>query len=107
MQLTRLGDARKLVHKADTINWYKEWIMPISSGKVERVDRLVHVALKNNRGIHGLLDLYDRAARDVYHPCSYTKEDYLCSLLFWRLGGRRLANIAHLSMNMPALWTVQ
>jgi hypothetical protein len=27
-------------------------------------------------------------------------------LLFWRLGGRRLADIAHLSMNMPALWTV-
>jgi len=81
--------------------------MAVGSGKVERVDRLVHVALKNNRGIHGLLDLYDRAACDVYHPRSYTEEDYLRSLLFWRLGGRRLADIAHLSMNMPALRTVR
>jgi hypothetical protein len=107
LRLNRIGEARKLVRKANAIDQYKEWIMAVGSGKVEHVDRLVHVALKNNRGICGLLDLYDRAAHDVYHPRSYSEEDYLWSLLFWRLGGRRLADIAHLSMNMPALRTVR
>jgi len=81
--------------------------MAVGSGKVERIDRLAKVALANNRGIRGLLDLYNRAAHDVYHTKSYDEDDMLCGLLLWRLGGARVADIAHKSLGLPALRTLR
>jgi len=107
LKLNRLGDARKLVRKANAIDLYKEWVMAVGSGKVERVDRLAKVALANNRGIRGLLDLYNRAAHDVYHTKSYDEDDMLRGLLLWRLGGARVADIAHRSLGLPALRTLR
>jgi len=48
LKFNRLGDARKLVWKANAIYLYKEWVMAVSSGKVERIDCLTKVALANN-----------------------------------------------------------
>jgi len=107
LKLNHLGDVRKLIWKANAIDLYKKWVMAINSGKVEQVDRLAKVALANNRGIRGLLDLYNCAAHDVYHTKSYDEDDMLRGLLLWRLGGAQVADIAHRSLGLPALCTLR
>jgi len=107
LKFNRLGDARKLIRKANAIDLYKEWVLAVSSGKVEWIDHLEKVALANNRGIRGLLDLYNCAAHDIYHTKSYDEDDMLCGLLFWRLGGARVADITHKSLGLPTLRTLQ
>ena len=105
--MKRLNDARKLAGKAVALDDMKRWVMAIGSGKVERVDRLVRINLARKGGIRNLLDLYDRAARRVYHPRNYTEEDDLRGLLLWRLGGARVAGIAHHALNLPSLSTLR
>ena len=107
LRLKRLNDARKLTGKATAMDDMKRWVMAIGSGKVERVDRLVKINLARKGGIRNLLDLYDRAARRVYHPRNYTEEDNLRGLLLWRLGGARVAGIAHHALNLPSISTLR
>ncbi len=77
LRLRRLNDAKKLAGKAVALDDMKRWVMAVGSGKVERVDHLVRVNLARKGGIRNLLELYDRAARQVYHPQNYTEEDDL------------------------------
>jgi hypothetical protein len=107
LRLRRLNDVRKLDGKAVALDDMKRWVMAIGSGKVERVDRLVKINLARRGGIRNLLDLYDRAAKRVYHPRNYTEEDNLRGLLLWRLGGARVAGIAHQALNLPSLSTLR
>jgi len=107
LRLRRLNDAKKLAGKAIALDDMKRWVMAVGSGKVERVDRLVRVNLARKGGIRNLLDLYDRAAKQVYHPRNYTEEDDLRGLLLWRLGGARVAEIAHHALNLPSLSTLR
>jgi len=107
LRLRRLNDAKKLAGKAIALDDMKRWVMAVGSGKVERVDRLVRVNLARKGGIRNLLDLYDRAAKQVYHPRNYTEEDDLRGLLLWRLGGARVAGIAHHALNLPSLSTLR
>ena len=107
LRLRRLNDAKKLAGKAVALDDMKRWVMAVGSGKVERVDRLVRVNLARKGGIRNLLDLYDRAAKQVYHPRNYTEEDDLRGLLLWRLGGARVAGIAHHALNLPSLSTLR
>jgi hypothetical protein len=104
--LRRLNDAQKLAGKAIALDDFKQWVMAIGSGKVEHVDCLVRVNLARKGGIRNLLDLYDHAARQVYHPRNYTEEDNLHGLLLWRLGGARVAGIAQRALHLPSLSTL-
>jgi hypothetical protein len=107
LRLRKLNDARKLAGKAVVIDDLKQWVMAMGSGRVEHVDRLVRVNLARKGGIQNLLDLYDRAAQQIYHPRNYTEEDELRGLLLWRLGGARVAGIAHRALNLPSLSTLR
>ena len=107
LRLRKLNDAQKLTGKAVALDNFKQWVMAVGSGKVEHVDRLVKVNLARKGGIRNLLDLHDRAARQVYHPRNYTEEDDLRGLLLWRLGGARVAGIAHCALNLPSLSTLR
>lgn len=107
LRLRKLNDARKLTGKAVALDHLKQWVLAVGSGKVERVDRLVRVNIARKGGIRNLLDLYDCAARKVYHPRNYTENDELRGLLLWRLGGARVAGIAHRSLGLPSLSTLR
>lgn len=102
LQLRRLNDMQKLEGKATALDDMKWWVMAICSGKVECVNRLVKINLARRGGIWNLLDLYDRAAKQVYHPQNYTEENNLQGLLLWRLSGARVAEIAHQALNLPS-----
>ncbi|EDR03397.1 uncharacterized protein LACBIDRAFT_307198 [Laccaria bicolor S238N-H82] len=102
LKLCRLNDAEKLAGRAVAIDELKQWVMAVGSRKVEWVDCLVRVNLARKGGMHGLLNLYERAAQKLYRPRNYTEEDYLRGLLLWRLGGARLAGIGHSALNLPS-----
>lgn len=80
--------------------------MAISSSKVERVDRLVRNGLKRRLGIRSMIDMLENVAK-VYRPKNYSEEDMLRGLLFWRLGGGRVAEFAHRSLDLPSLRTLR
>jgi hypothetical protein len=107
LRLKRLNDNRKLLGQAGSLGDHKRFILAIGSGKFERVDRLVRIGLERNRGIRGLLKLYDEAARHVYHPKSYSEEDDLRGILLWRLGGNRVAEIAHRCLGLAGTTTLR
>ncbi|PBK90076.1 hypothetical protein ARMGADRAFT_1032672 [Armillaria gallica] len=51
--------------------------------------------------------MYEAAAKGVYHPKSFTEEEEMLAVLFWRLGGVRLAEIAHRALNLPGMTTIR
>ncbi len=107
LRLQGLNSTRKLTTTKAVLDRHKLWMTTIGSGKVERTERLVRVGLKRRAGIKEMLRMYDRAANKVYRPCSYTEEDYMRTLLLWRLGGQRIGNIAHKALSLPAVNTVR
>ena len=107
LRLRKLNEAKKLMSKTVALEKHKEWMMAIGSGKVERIDRLVRAGISRKVGIRGMLNMYDRAAQKVYRTQNYTEEDALRGLLFWRLGGARVAGIAHKALGLPSLSTLR
>ncbi|KDR67270.1 hypothetical protein GALMADRAFT_47197, partial [Galerina marginata CBS 339.88] len=98
-----LNQAKKLLSKATALSHQKRLIMAIASGKVNQIDRLLSIGLQQKRGIRGLLSLYFAAADGVYSPKSFTEEEAMKSMLAWRLGGNRIAEINHRSKDEPSL----
>jgi hypothetical protein len=75
--------------------------MAIASGKVNRIDRLLSIGLRQKRGIQGLLSLFFVAADGVYSPKSFTEKEAMKAMLVWRLGGNHIAEIRHRSKDDP------
>jgi hypothetical protein len=94
LRLTKLTMARKLVVRARTLDAHKKFVMALGDSKVNRLDALIRAGLKGNMGIHGMIELLDRASKGVYKPHGYTEEETLRGLLFLRLGGSRVAELA-------------
>ncbi|KAF9007809.1 hypothetical protein BDZ89DRAFT_1231061 [Hymenopellis radicata] len=99
----------KHVRRADrALNDYECLIVAFRSGDVEAVDRILRVGFKRGLGVRGILALYERAAAGAYRPQGYDEDDFLRGLLFWRLGGARLAGIAHRCLpQIPSLSTIR
>jgi hypothetical protein len=57
------------------LDTHKRFILAIADGKYERVDHVIRAALANHAGIHGIINLYHRAAKQEYRPKGYTEED--------------------------------
>jgi len=51
--------------------------------------------------------MLESAAKKVYWPKNYSEEDMLRGLLLWRLGGGRVAEFAHRSLDLPSLRTLR
>jgi hypothetical protein len=107
LRLRGLNNARKLVVKVRALDLHKQFIMAIGSTKVERIERLIKASIAQNCGIRKCLDLLDKAAQQVYRTRNYTEEDELRGLLLWRLGGARVADIAHRALGLPSVRTLR
>ncbi|KAJ6456747.1 hypothetical protein C8R45DRAFT_844729, partial [Mycena sanguinolenta] len=83
------------------------FVMAVASGRVERVAQLVQACLNNGVGIHGIVERYQRACREVYNPKGFTEDDKMLGLLILRLGGARLAGIVHRAKGLPGLTTLR
>ncbi|TFK71092.1 hypothetical protein BDN72DRAFT_856481 [Pluteus cervinus] len=102
-RLRSLNHARALLAKATALSEYKRFIVAIASGKVESIDRVIRVGLSQNRGIRGILAMYEDAARGVYHPRGWTEEQDMRALLLFKLGGNRIAHINHRAHGDPSV----
>ncbi|KAF8216255.1 hypothetical protein K438DRAFT_1901897 [Mycena galopus ATCC 62051] len=98
--LRGLNAVKRIAAQARSLTDHKHFVQAIGSRKVENVDHLVRVQLGRKQGIRGLLSTYDEAARDVYHPKSYTEEDDLHA-------GNRVANFAHHALGLPSRTTLR
>ncbi|KAF9455979.1 hypothetical protein BDZ94DRAFT_1302808 [Collybia nuda] len=107
LRLKGLNHARRLKGQAASLSDHKRFLVAVASGKFERVERLVRVALRQRRGIQGIIKLYHSAAAGVYSPKGYTEEDDMCGLLLWKLGGNRIAQIAHRALGLPGVTTLR
>ncbi|KAJ7444180.1 hypothetical protein FB451DRAFT_1149358 [Mycena latifolia] len=107
LRLHGLSMASKAVTQARSLSDYKRLVTAIGSGVVQRVDRVVGIAIGRKRGVRGILRVHDDAARGVYHPKSFTEEEDMRSLLIWKLAGNRVADIVHRSMGLPSRSTLR
>jgi hypothetical protein len=107
LRLHRLNDARKLVGHEGVIDVHKQMLMALSTQHIPRIDRVLRVAFDCGRGIHSMLELVKKAAEGTYHPKSFEEEDDLQALLFLRLGGARVADIAHRIFGTPSVSVIR
>lgn len=107
LRFTKLAMVRKLLARAITLDTYKKFVMALGDSKVNRLDALIRAGLKRGARIHGMLDLLDRANKGLNSPKNFTEEEILRGLLFLRLGGARVADLAHRSLGHPGESTLR
>ncbi|KAJ7824027.1 hypothetical protein B0H13DRAFT_1919358 [Mycena leptocephala] len=95
-KLLKLNDTRTVLRKMTTIDNQKELTMAIASGK----------SRANGAGTNGVIELCRRAALGEYKPLNDEREKQL-AVAMWRVGGGRLAEIAHRAMGLPSLTTLR
>ncbi|KAH9003694.1 hypothetical protein EDB86DRAFT_2798425 [Lactarius hatsudake] len=106
-RLRRTNDAKKLVRGEGTITLHRQVLLAMSNGNVPRLDRVLRVASDRRMGVAAILDLIQKAGCGLYRPKGFTEKEDLQTLLFLRLGGQRVAEIAHRMFGIPAPSTVR
>ncbi|KAG8913027.1 hypothetical protein FRC02_005699 [Tulasnella sp. 418] len=102
-RLIKLSDNCKILGRANALEDHKKFVMAIGSGRVQHVHALVRVALRNKRGIRGILELIDKAAKGLYKPKDYQEEEILRGIMFLKFGGNRVAQFAHRAIGLPSV----
>ena len=54
-----------------------------------------------------MIERLDHASKGFYKPQGYTEEEMLQGLLFLRLGGSHVADLAHQSLGSPGVSTLR
>ncbi len=106
LRLHHLNNARKLVRQEGVIDVHKQMLLALSSQRIPCIDHVLRIGFKRGIGIHSMLETIKKAATGTYHPKGYTEEDDLQVLLFLRLGGARVADIAHHIFRTPSAQTI-
>jgi hypothetical protein len=106
-RLRGLNQARKLASAALSLSNHTRFLHAVASKKVERVDRIIRLGLRQKQGIRAMLTQCLKAAEGIYKPKDYQEEDYMRGLLLWKLGGDRIAAIAHRALGLPSITTLR
>lgn len=106
-RLRSLNHARTLATKIRALDDHKRFLAAVASKRVERVDRIVRLGLRHGRGIRFLLGQCVKAAEGLYSPKDYEERDYMRGIVLWKLGGNRIAGIAHRALGLPSITTLK
>ncbi|KAF6747088.1 hypothetical protein DFP72DRAFT_1075733 [Ephemerocybe angulata] len=106
-RLRALSNARRLTAKATALDDHKRFLTAVASKRVEHVDRIIRLGLRHGRGIRSMLEQCMKAAEGIYKPKSFEEVDYMRGLVLWKLGGNRVASIAHRSLGLPSITTLK
>ncbi|KAF8263204.1 hypothetical protein EI94DRAFT_1773013 [Lactarius quietus] len=90
----RLNDTHKLLQREGVIALHHQILLAMSTGNVPWVDRVLQVAS-------------DRGSQGIYHPKGFREEEDLQTLLFLRLGGQHVTEMAHRMFGIPAPSTIR
>ncbi|KAJ7256659.1 hypothetical protein C8J57DRAFT_1437007 [Mycena rebaudengoi] len=101
-----LNSSRVLLTQATALSDYKRFVVAIGSGKVRKVDRVVHACIQQKRGIRGMLTTYVQAAKGLYNAADDDEDDAV-GVALMQLGGTRVAEIAHRALGLPGLTTLR
>ncbi|KAL1658019.1 hypothetical protein GGF50DRAFT_68089, partial [Schizophyllum commune] len=107
LRLSRLNQGRHVLHLEGVVKTHKELIVAIARGRTARVDRILQMCIRRGAGAGTMIAMVYQASAGLYHPKSYDEEDHLKGLLLWRLGGTRVAGIAHRIFGTPAISTLR
>jgi hypothetical protein len=107
MRFKQLSTSRTMATRARTVGQYEQLIMAMSEGSVNRLDALLRAGINRGVGVRGMMELLDRAQKGLYKPKNFTEEEMSCGLLFLRLGGARVASLAHQALGSPGLSTLR
>ncbi|KAH9028203.1 hypothetical protein EDB85DRAFT_2074647 [Lactarius pseudohatsudake] len=107
MRFKQLSTSRTLATRARTVGQYEQLVMAMSEGSVNRLDALLRAGLNRGLGVRGMMELLDRARKGLYKPKNFTEEEMSRGLLFLRLGGARVARLAHQALGAPSLSTLR
>lgn len=105
--LRGLNQARSLLVHSRSLAEHKRFMVAIASGKDVNISRLIGIGLRQNRSIAAITQSYHAAAKGMYQPKSYTEEEDMKGLLLFKLGGSRVAGIAHRAMGLPSVSTLR
>ena len=103
----RLNDLKKLVGQVGVIDEHKQMLLALSSQRIPRVDHVLRMGFRRGAGIHTILERVKKAAAGTYHPKGFDEEDDLQALLFLRLGGARVADVAHRIFGTPSVKAIR
>lgn len=106
MRLKGLNNMRQLMGQAESLSDYNRFLHAMANG-FEFIQRVIRVNLNAHAGIKKMINQYIAAGLGLYKPKSYTEEDDMRGLLLWKLGGNRVAEIAHRSLGLPAITTLR
>ncbi|KAF5376672.1 hypothetical protein D9615_007901 [Tricholomella constricta] len=106
-RLRGLNQGRVLATRATSLSDHKRFLNAVAAQKVERLDRIIRVGLNQKQSISSLLEQCLKAAKGLYKPKTFEEEDYMRGLLLWKLGGNRVAEIAHRSLGLPGITTLR
>ena len=97
----------KLGRRTCVIDDHKRLMMIISSGDVVHADAVMRARLRRKMSVHAIVGLFRKAADKLYAAKSFTEQEMGLGLLFLHLGGAQLAGIAHRSLGLPGVSTLQ
>ncbi|KAH9047051.1 hypothetical protein EDB84DRAFT_1557861 [Lactarius hengduanensis] len=103
----RVNDTRKLLGREGAIALHHQILLAMSTGKIPRVDRILRIASDRRMSVATILEMVKRAGEGIFRPKGFKEEEDLQTLLFLRLGGRRVAEMAHRMFGIPAPSTVR
>ncbi|KAH9016179.1 hypothetical protein EDB85DRAFT_2156121 [Lactarius pseudohatsudake] len=103
----RVNDTRKLLGREGAIALHRQILLAMSTGKIPRVDRILRIASDRCMSVATILEMVKRAGEEIFRPKGFKEEEDLQTLLFLRLGGRRVAEMAHRMFGIPAPSTVR
>ncbi|KAL1674095.1 hypothetical protein EV122DRAFT_221397 [Schizophyllum commune] len=106
-RLGKLNQARHVTRLEGVVDTQKELIVAIAHGRVARADRILQMCIRRGASAETMLAMVYKAKEGMYHPKNYDEEDDLKGILLWRLGGTRVAGIAHRAFGTPAISTLR
>jgi hypothetical protein len=107
LRFKALNQTRAVLRQQESLSNYKRLMVAIASEDVPRVARVVHVALKQKKGVVAILEQVLMAGKGVYSVKSFEDKDRLLGTLLWRLGGDRIGHIAHRALGLPSVSTLR
>jgi hypothetical protein len=107
LRLSGLNLARDLSTRTRVCDSYKRFLIAIGQQDIPRLKTLVSVACREGASISLILERINDAINDIYHPRSYTDQDFQRQYLFLTLGGHAVAHLAQKTLGLPSITTTR